>query len=541
LPRDVQGPTDHLQQTQLRRLIATWITSAVVHVVILCVLALFVTVSPVSDRMQITLARQLDVDPWEDLLEVVVEPEPLDDDPAPSEEPVEVDWLRQELELAQIDPPTQSMTAADLSADELTFDRAELASQLLTSVDQPTENLDAEVSSDPNVESKKSDGELGGRVLRRVKFSTPKIDYAIDKGLLWLARHQLRDGGWGFDHRVGECRGRCSHPGTKSGARIAATGLALMPFLGAGHSPEQGEYQEVVAGGINFLIKNTSRHGSLWQPQGRMYGHGIATLALCECYGVLTQSATEGEDDGSRRVDIEQLRRAATAAVAFIVKAQAVDGGWRYTPSQLGDTSVVGWQITALKSAADAGLGSYEPTFAAAGMFLNSVQTESAGDPAYGMVGISYAYKPDKRKVSPATTAIGLTCRIYMGTSPLNPGMQIAVKRIATQGPIPGNMYYNYYANQVMFQHGGPEWEMWSQRLSQMLTQTQNAGGHREGSWHFLNGDRGSMAGGRLYATAMACLCLEETFRHLPTFRKNARLRFVERLEELDGAGVAVE
>jgi hypothetical protein len=183
-----------------------------------------------------------------------------------------------------------------------------------------------------------ADGELGGRALRRVAFSTTEADYAINRGLDWLARHQFADGGWGFEHRVGDCRGRCPHPGSKRGARVAATGLALLPFLGSGHSPEHGEYRTTVAAGINFLIDNMSRHGSLWRPEGEMYGHGIATLALCECYGIMSQAPRGPESDTSISVDVEQLRRAATSAIAFIVDAQAVDGGWRYMPRQLGDT-----------------------------------------------------------------------------------------------------------------------------------------------------------------------------------------------------------
>lgn len=393
---------------------------------------------------------------------------------------------------------------------------------------------------------------LGERASRRMRFATPEMNYGINKGLMWLARHQLADGGWSFEHRVGQCQGRCPNPGSQRGARVAATGLALLPFLGAGHSPSQGEYRQTVSAGINFLISNTSSNGSLWRSEGRMYGHGIATLALCECYEIMTQTAPsvavhlypmESNADNEELlndpnkvvgqwtgVDIERLKYAATAAVGFIVKAQAVDGGWRYRPGELGDTSVVGWQVMALKSAKDAGLGSHEQSFAGAQRFLNSVQLDPVGDQSFGFIGTRYGYMPGSRSGTPATTAIGLACRICMGISPFHPAVVTGVDHIVDEGHGGGDMYYNFYANQVVFQHGGAAWELWSQQLNKALVKSQNRRGHLEGSWHFGGADHGGTAGGRVYTTAMACLCLEESFRHLPTFRINAQRRFNERL-----------
>ena len=67
-----------------------------------------------------------------------------------------------------------------------------------------------------------------------------------------------------------------------------------------------------------------------------MYSHGLATIALCEAYGLT----------GDKQVGV-----AAQKAVNFIVKAQnAADGGWRYYPGDAGDTSVFGWQLMALKA-----------------------------------------------------------------------------------------------------------------------------------------------------------------------------------------------
>ena len=292
-----------------------------------------------------------------------------------------------------------------------------------------------------------------------------------------------------------------------------------------------------------------------------MYGHGIATLALCECYGILTQtppidaentnsiepkaayasltdaSLTDASNALVNRwtaVDVERLKQAATAAVGFIVKAQAVGGGWRYRPGESGDTSVVGWQVMALKSAKDAGFGLHLQAVAGAQTCLDSVQLDPVGNRSFGFIGTRYKYQPSSPKISQATTAIGLACRICMGTSPFHPAVETSVDRIVTEGHGGGDMYYNFYANQVVFQHGGAEWKLWNQQLSKALIQSQNRRGHLEGSWHFGAADAGGTAGGRVYTTAMACLCLEESFRHLPTFRINAQRQFNERLRAIE-------
>lgn len=538
-----------------------WVSSISIHILLLFAAAMFFRVAPTADRMVLQLSQTVN-EPIadEEFQEFVVFEQPdLEADPV--ENDVEFEDLHQTVEMTQFDLPDQSERASALvdAMDSLAFASDPVALVRLPAVTTGAEHPGGQeagaAAGDPGNNAGDGNGvhgELGGRVSRRLQFATPEMNYSINRGLMWLARHQLADGGWSFEHRVGQCQGRCPNPGSRRGARVAATGFALLPFLGAGHSPNRGEYRQTVSAGIKFLISNTSADGSLWRSEGRMYGHGIATLALCECYGILTQKqptdaaninsmepktadgkladAPDALVDQWTADDVERLKQAATAAIGFIVKAQAVDGGWRYRPGELGDTSVVGWQVMALKSAKDAGLGTNEHTFAGAQVFLDSVQRDPVGNESFGFIGTRYTYKPSSQKITQATTAIGLACRIGMGASPFHPAVETAVGRILTEKKEVGNMYYNFYANQVIFQHGGAEWKLWSQQLSKALIKSQNRGGHLEGSWHFGAADAGGTAGGRVYTTTMACLCLEESFRHLPTFRINAQRHFIERL-----------
>ena len=102
-----------------------------------------------------------------------------------------------------------------------------------------------------------------------------------------------------------------------------------------------------------------------------------------------------------------------------------------------------------------------------------------------------------------------------------HPALGRGVQFISEKGPSPKNMYYNYYATQVMFQYTsgeGPVWKKWNDVMRNYMVQTQSRRGHEAGSWR----PRGSHAssGGRLYMTALAVCTLEVYYRHLPIFRQ---------------------
>ena len=73
---------------------------------------------------------------------------------------------------------------------------------------------------------------------------------AVAAGLRWLNRHQATDGSWSLDRfdRTGDCDGQCDGQGEESD--VAATALALLPFLGAGQSHKRGEYQDAIDRGL---------------------------------------------------------------------------------------------------------------------------------------------------------------------------------------------------------------------------------------------------------------------------------------------------
>jgi hypothetical protein len=327
-------------------------------------------------------------------------------------------------------------------------------------------------------------------------------EQAVALALQWLARHQLSDGGWSFDHTLHpQCRGQCRNPGSLANARNGATAMALLPFLGAGQTHVDGKYQKQVRAGLYFLVNrmvvDPSKGGSLYEGGGSMYSHGLAAITLCEAYGMT-------QDRG--------LHAPAQLALNFICWAQdPVGGGWRYAPRRGGDTSVVGWQIMALKSGHISYLAVPPITIQNAYKYLNSVQANNGANYGYATPGSGQA-----------TTAIGLLCRMHLGWKKDNPALQRGVKWISNQGPSKTNSYYNYYATQVMRHYEGELWDKWNSVMRDQLITSQATAGHERGSWAMPVARHTSRKGGRLYETSMSTMILEVYYRHMPIYRQQS-------------------
>ena len=166
---------------------------------------------------------------------------------------------------------------------------------------------------------------------------TVPTERAVAHALHWLMRHQRYDGSWSFDKYKSQCKdASCSGAGSAS-ADAGATGLALLCYLAAGQTHKSaGPYRRNIEQGLIWLCRNQQHDGNLAKDcVSPMYSHAMATLALCEAFGM----------SGDRNVGA-----AAQGAVNYILAAQnRNDNGWRYNPGDPGDTSVTGWQIMALK------------------------------------------------------------------------------------------------------------------------------------------------------------------------------------------------
>lgn len=325
---------------------------------------------------------------------------------------------------------------------------------------------------------------------------TEESERSVEAAIQWLARHQNPDGSWGCVNFNRQCKDpSCQGHAKQDGADypMAATAFGLLPFLASGQTHNsKGPYQAVIRNGLLWMVKNqdqkTGRLGS-----GSMYEHGLATIALCEAYGL------------SKDVD---LLRSAKAAVRFTEDAQNdSSGGWHYTanPPTVGDTSVFGWQFMSLKSAQVAGLEVDPQTLAKAKKYLASVSKGKAG----GL----FSYMPESGP-TPAMSSVGLLCNQCSSMKRTDPAMTEGKNYVmANLNGAKNDSYFLYYASQVMHNLPGPERDVWNEHTRKHLIGTQIKEGCAAGSW----APTGHTAG-PVMATSIHALTLEAYYRTDPLY-----------------------
>ncbi len=343
-----------------------------------------------------------------------------------------------------------------------------------------------------------------------------RTEAAIENALAWLAAHQSADGRWNAAaYGAGQEQKVLGHDrqGAGADADTGITGLALLSFLGAGHTHFAGPYRQQVQRGLEFLLAQQTADGCLAgeaQVFSAMYCHGIAFLALSESY------AMTGD---------QRLRRYVELAQHYTLQTQIPhDGGWRYQRGDTqGDMSQFGWQVMALRSAELGGIPIPPEAERRMLVFLQNVSSGQFGGKASYRVGT---------RPSRTMTAEALACRFFL-QAPLRPGQVEEASQFLLEEP-PGadlvNLYYWYYATLALHQLQGPRWETWNARLQEQLLARQELQGPQAGSWapHTVWGGYG----GRVYSTAMATLSLEVYYRYLPMYSPSQ-----ERTPPLEEAG----
>jgi hypothetical protein len=144
----------------------------------------------------------------------------------------------------------------------------------------------------------------------------------LDIGLQWLARHQAFDGHWSSSAFGDCCHGKRCTGGTFFLDDERTTALALLPFLGAGFTPQtrqwfvdrvdgQKRYHGVVVRrAIAWLIAREDHESGAFGPRDAdlIPRQALATLALNEAYGATNAVSYRGAAQKATRF-LEGLRK----------------------------------------------------------------------------------------------------------------------------------------------------------------------------------------------------------------------------------------
>jgi hypothetical protein len=322
--------------------------------------------------------------------------------------------------------------------------------------------------------------------LQRIKATggTPACEDAVLRSLRWLKSHQQPDGSWG------------------GGPSAAMTGLALLAYFGHCETYTSEEFGESCLKGIIYLVnlgmKNDGKIASNYTTQSWCYEHAIATYALAEASTFCNNP----------KLPIPYLKEVTEKAGQYIIDHQADNGGWAYayvTTKGHTDTSVVGWQIQALKACSHTDIR-YKgmPSCIKKGLeYLDSTQN---GSGAFGYTG-----PPPADGKYASLTGVGVLCHQMWGEGKkreVTKGLKYIKENVKFDwNTADSNLYAAYYESQAMMQSGGKDWLFYNDLIRDQLLNNQNP----DGSW---NATTGKLHGdSTTYRTALCTLMLEVYYR----------------------------
>lgn len=337
---------------------------------------------------------------------------------------------------------------------------------------------------------------------------------AVARALDWLARHQAETGEWEAMHferkcpRAGSCQVK-EAPGDKL-YTPGVTALALLAFMGAGHSSTEGPYTKTLSLGLAWLIERQNSEGAILEGKRVLfYNHAVATRALCEA---------------TRLTGDPRFQSAAQKALDYLGRTQNADGGWSYyrdaAEPERNDASITGWVAFAVRAAEEAGL-------TVPAEMRGRIRDLFGRRTVNGTAEVQYTDRePGAGRRGSGLVGLGLFVRGRLGEDDADLSRR-AVERLLAARPdwdlflsaqirsgareFPFNPDQNfagwYYGTEGMFRRGGEEWVAWNEALRAALVNHQVREGHPGGSWEPETSYIGR-EGGRVFSTAIAALML---------------------------------
>ncbi|HOX08742.1 MAG TPA: mucoidy inhibitor MuiA family protein [Planctomycetota bacterium] len=322
----------------------------------------------------------------------------------------------------------------------------------------------------------------GGRRAAVGRFGGSQAsESSVEGGLTWLAKRQQANGSWSSQGAGGTVR-----------MDEADTALAVLAFLGAGYTAKAGRFSTNVSSGLAYLVSKQAADGSIGAD---LWSRALAATALSEAYAMERS---------------EVFGRAAQRAVGALAREVGANPwplqsgfsgrNWPDAPSNLALAAL------ALKSAKISGL---------------------AVDGGAILQVMSMLEDLEKSPPSPLNAAAAIVVRQMLGYARMDEDNARDARTLLANLPRweAGQMDYRYLylGTMAMFQLGGEHWSKWNRAVRDMLVEHQARSGDDDGSWPAV--DACSAGGGlphagasRVYATAMADMCLQVYYRYLPMY-----------------------
>ncbi|MFT4541804.1 MAG: hypothetical protein ACI835_004266 [Planctomycetota bacterium] len=306
-------------------------------------------------------------------------------------------------------------------------------------------------------------------------------------------------------------------------APVGVTALGALAFMAAGNTPGRGPHAKSLERTISYLLARVTpdSEAGLGYVQdeadghSRMHGHGLATLALAQAYGISPNSGR-----GAR------IAEALVAATACIERAQSFEGGWYYDPrpGNEHEGSITVCVLQALRAASEAGISVDPKVITLAIEYLKRLQVEAGG----------FQYALNQPQTTVALTAACLSSLQAAGiydSNAVHDGygyiwrelvlrQEARARGLMAQEPrFP--FYERFYLSQALWQHPKEsEFRRWApEEIRRVITSQEE-----DGSWrdvrHEEKSKRSQGRYGRSYATAMNCLFLALPEGILPIFQR---------------------
>ena len=335
---------------------------------------------------------------------------------------------------------------------------------------------------------------------------------ASDAGLAWLAAHQDEDGRWDADRfmkhdKVGE---PCDAAGPPL-VDVGVTGLALLAFLGDGHTAITGRYAQNVRRAVEWLLQQRITDDLLNAtdldviPGNHIYQHGIAAQALCLACAL-------GGDEGWR-TPVQRV-------VDYLELHRNPYGVWSYQ-NRSGDNRMSStlWAALAVVAARDSGFQVEPKSLDYAASFVDEM-TDPMGRTGYvtrgGLSGRrdnahDARFPADRNETM---TAAGLVVRAALGLTPgdrpqINESIQLLTKRPPRWDRNAGTIDFYAWAlgTRALWMIGANARAGWSKTLAQAVLPNQREDGNFAGSWDPVHA--WGESGGRVYSTAILVWALQ--------------------------------